>query len=552
MGVTISYHVKECQLDLGEKGAIKGLQYDNKSRRYAGIPYALPPTGEHRWRKPRPLPASYRFSAGEDKPFDATKFKPACPQGSFSANPEQGGDATFSEDCLVMNIWTPVPKDGAQINENLPVLLWLHGGWFQLGDPSQDKTMDPTEMISTGGMNAIVVAIGYRLNIFGFLASEELREESGSASAGNFGLWDQRLAIEWVKENIALFGGDPDNITLGGRSAGSYGVETQVLHDFRGAADEKQQSPRILGKEDQLFHRFYMISNAIPAQPKTVAETQPQFDEVCAYFDIPATASGADKLARLRAVSWRDLVAAIGHLENHTFRPVTDDIFIRGGMVAYLRDGSGLAADFRRRAGMRVLIGEVRNEETLYATYNAPAEPTAAALRLQVGNYYAPATTERILEHYALPEKEEGNLDEWRAVFGGIIADGQVRAPSRGLAHHLHRHGVPLADIWRYQVAKRLSFITEKVAPASFGVSHAMDKPWWNFSIQHGPTPKEMELMEEWLDILIAFAHDDRKYDFGTRAIDEFKVVTSDNVIEIQQDTKWAHLVKLSEIFASD
>ncbi|KAI4600593.1 hypothetical protein KJ359_000952 [Pestalotiopsis sp. 9143b] len=505
MGVSISYHIRECQLDLGEKGAIKGLQYDNKSRRYAGIPYALPPTGEYRWRKPRPLPASYRFSAGEDKPFDATKFKPACPQGSFSANPEQGGDATFSEDCLVMNIWTPVPKDGAKVNENLPVLLWLHGGWFQLGDPSQDKTMDPTEMISTGGMNAIVVAIGYRLNIFGFLASEELREESGGASAGNFGLWDQRLAIEWVKENIALFGGDPENITLGGRSAGSYGVEAQVLHEFRGAADDEQQQSHLLSKEAQLFHRFYMISNAIPAQPKTVPETQPQFDEVCAYFDIPSTAPGAEKLARLRA----------------------------------------------RRAGMRVLIGEVRNEETLYATYNAPAEPTAAALRLQVGNYYAPATTERILEHYALPEKEE-DLEEWRAVFGSIIADGQVRAPSRGLAHHLHRHGVPLADIWRYQVAKRLSFITEKVAPASFGVSHAMDKPWWNFSIQHGPTPKEMELMEEWLDILIAFAHDDRKYDFGTRAIDEFKVVTADNVIEIQQDTKWAHLVKLSEIFASD
>ncbi|KAK6197707.1 hypothetical protein LQW54_010611 [Pestalotiopsis sp. IQ-011] len=229
-----------------------------------------------------------------------------------------------------------------------------------------------------------------------------------------------------------------------------------------------------------------------------------QFDEVCAYFDIPSTASGAEKLACLRAVSWRDLVAAIGHLANHTRVPAG------------------------RRPGGRL-----------------------------------PATTERILEHYALPETEE-DLDEWRGVFGSIIADGQVLAPSRGLWHHLHRHGVPPADIWRYQasepaqgsnlaVAKRLSFITEKVAPASFGVSHAMDKPWWNFSIQHGPTPKEMELMEEWLDILIAFAaHDDRKYDFGTRAIDEFKVVTSDNVIEIQQDTKWGHLVKLSEIFASD
>lgn len=548
MGVTISYHVKECQLDLGDKGAIKGLQYDNKSRRYAGIPYALPPTGEHRWRKPRPLPASYRFPSGddgEDKPFDATKFRPVCPQGSFSANPEQGGDTAFSEDCLVMNIWTPVPKDGQKVaDQKLPVLLWLHGGWFQLGDPSQDATMDPTEMISTGGLNAIVVAIGYRLNIFGFLASRELHAESKGASAGNFGLWDQRLAMQWVKENIALFGGDPNNITLGGRSAGSYGVEAQVLHDFRGAESHVD--------EEQLFHRFYMISNAIPAQPKTLAESQPQFDEICTYFKIPETASEDEKLAQLRALSWRDLVSAIPHLKNHTFRPVTDDLFIHAGMVEYLRDGA-FAADFRRR-GMRILIGEVLNEETLYATYNAPDAPTLDALRLQIGNYYAPATTDRIIEQYhdTLPPENDDNLAAWRAVFGRIIADGQVLAPSRGLAHHLHAHGVALPDIWRYQVAKRLSFITDKVAPRAFGVSHAMDKPWWNFSIQHGPTAAEMRLMEEWLDILIAFAHDDRKYDFGTRAIDEFKVVTSEDVIEIQQDKKWGHLVKLSEVFASD
>lgn len=465
MGNTISYDIKEHELDLGPRGAIKGLQYDNKSRRYAGIPYALPPTGQYRWRKPRPLPLSHRFSSPDGSPLDATKFRPKCPQESFSANPEQGGDVSFSEDCLVVNIWTPVPEPGEE-GKKLPVLLWLHGGWFQLGDPSQDATMDPTEMISTGGMNAIVVVIGYRLNIFGFLAAEELATESGGESAGNFGLWDQRLAMQWVKDNIGAFGGDSNNITLGGRSAGSYGVEAQVLHDFRSTTGEVSE---------ELFSRFYMISNAIPAQPKTLAESQPQFDEICAHFSISETASGAEKLEKLRALSWQDLVAAIHQLKNHTFRPVTDDIFIHSGMVEYLGDG-GFAEDFKRR-GMRILIGEVLNEETLYATYNAPQEASLDALRLQIGNYYAPATTDRIIEHYPLPPSEE--LSEWRAVFGRIIADGQVRAPSRGLVHNLFNHGVPLADIWRYQVAKRLSFITDKVAPASFGVAHAMDKPWW-------------------------------------------------------------------------
>jgi carboxylesterase type B len=309
MGNTISYTTKEHELDLGEKGVIKGVQFDDRSRRYSGVPYALPPIGEYRWRKPRPLPSSYKLFDASGAPFDATKLK-------------------FSEDCLCVNIWTPVPKP-ADNGKKYPVLLWLHGGWFQMGDPSQDETMDPTEMISTGGMRGIVVAIGYRLNVFGFLAGKELEAESGGELAGNFGLWDQRLAMEWVKENISAFGGDPDNITLGGRSAGSYGVEAQVLHDFR------TTRPRT---HTDLFHRFYMISNAIPAQPKTLAESEPQFDGLCEYFGIPATESGADKLAKLRALSWVDLLAAIKKLKNHTFRPVTD-IFIHSKMVEYITDG---------------------------------------------------------------------------------------------------------------------------------------------------------------------------------------------------------------------
>ncbi|KAI1876721.1 uncharacterized protein JN550_000793 [Neoarthrinium moseri] len=539
MGNTISYTIKEHELDLGGKGSVKGLQYDEKSRRYAGVPYALPPTGEHRWRKPRPLPANHRLVSPNGEAFDATKFKPVCPQEAYHAGAESSDDVAFSEDCLVMNIWTPVPKPGEPRDKKYPVALWLHGGWFQMGDPSQDATMDPTEMISTGGVNAIVVAIGYRLNVFGFLAAQELLDESDGESAGNFGLWDQRLAMEWVKENISAFGGDPNNITLGGRSAGSYGVEAQVLHDFRSNA------PHPGG---ELFQRFYMISNAIPAQPKTVSDTQEQFDELCQHFGIEKAESGAEKMAKLRAISWKDLLLAIKKLNNHTFRPVTDELFIHSGMTEYLSDGR-FAADFTKRK-LRILIGEVLNEETLYATYHAPEEANVDALRLQVGNYYAPETTDRILKQYSLPETDD--LSEWRMLFGRIIADGQVRAPSRLLVHNLLSHGVSLRDIWRYRVAKRLSFITEKVAPVSFGVAHAMDKPWWNFSIVHGPTAEERVLMQEWIDMLRAFVHDDQAYDLGTRAIDEMKVVTSENVIEVQKDKRWPQLVRLGEVFAGN
>lgn len=470
MGNTISYDTKPHTLALEGKGSLKGTQFSAQSRRYAGVPYALPPTGEHRWRKPRALPASYEYTDGQGNAYDASQFQPVCPQEIFHAVAKAEGESErYSEDCLKLNIWTPVCGEGENVKgKRWPVVLWLHGGWFAMGDPSQEPGMDPTELISTGGLKAIFVAIGYRLNIFGFLAGQALKEESNGEAAGNFGLWDQRLAMEWVKENIHHFGGDPDNVTLGGRSAGSYGVQAQVLYELRKGSSA----------DEQLFKRFFMYSNAIPAQPKSLEDVQPQFDEVCEHFKVSKDLSGAQKLETLRKISWKDLVASLKSLKYHTFRPMTDDLFIHSGMMEYCSSGA-FAREFKKRK-LRVLIGEVRNEETLYSQYNAPKEPTVEALKIQLANYYAPATVERILPHYNLPQTQE--VQAWATLFGEIIADGQVRAPSRLLVKQLVDHGANLNDVWRYQVAYRLSFIDEKVAPLWMGVAHAMDKPFWKYA----------------------------------------------------------------------
>lgn len=470
MGQTISYTKKIHELDLADKGAIHGIQFDQKARRYAGIPYALPPTGTRRWRKPVPLPPSYQFkSADGTGPYDATKFRDVCPQKVIDVGHVGKDPNTYSEDCLYLNIWTPIP-DPTQPDKRWPVKLWIHGGWFQMGDPSQTYDMDPTELISAGGLDSIVIAIGYRLNVFGFLAGNALFNESDGKSAGNFGLWDQRLAIEWVKTNVELFGGDKDNITLAGRSAGAYSVEAQMLHDFR-----RDGGGLAVSAQDLTFHRVFMCSNAIPAQPKSLEDVDGQFDELCQYFNIDTTLNGQVKLEKLREVPTDDLVASLDHLKNHTFRPVTDDIFFHSGMFEYIKSKT-YADEFMRR-NYRLLIGEVRNEETLYSTYNSPDEPTLEALRLQISNYYSPELTDRILEHYKLPDTDD--LLEWKRCFGNIISDGQVRAPGRVLVRALAENGVPLERIWRYHIAYRMSFITEKVAPKSYGVAHAMDRPIW-------------------------------------------------------------------------
>lgn len=173
MGQTISYETTEYDLDLGPKGTVRGLQYDQKARRYAGIPYALPPTGIRRWRKPQPLPASFVFQArkvdGDDltqSPFDAIQFRDACPQKAFAAVQANKDDntLTYSEDCLYVNIWTPVEKPGDG-KKKWPVFLWCHGGWFAIGNASQTADMSPVELISTGGLDAIVVAIGCKWKI---------------------------------------------------------------------------------------------------------------------------------------------------------------------------------------------------------------------------------------------------------------------------------------------------------------------------------------------------------------------------------------------------
>ncbi|KAH6691478.1 Alpha/Beta hydrolase protein [Plectosphaerella plurivora] len=531
MGNTISYQDEPFILSLGSKGSIRGLQRDNKSRRYAGVPYALPPTGDRRWRKPQPLPTSFSYNSPEGAPYDATRFQSLCPQKAFHVGKAEGGDGgDYSEDCLFVNIWTPV----GETNKKWPVMLWLHGGWFQMGDPSHEPGMDPTELISTGGLDAIVVAIGYRLNVFGFLAGEELLRESGGESAGNFGLWDQRLAAEWVQENISLFGGDPDNVTLAGRSAGAYSVEAQMLHELRGT-------------QARLYRRMFMDSNAIPAQPKSPADAQDQFDELCQHFGISPSSTASEKLSRLRAKSAGGLVEAIKHLKHHTFRPVTDDLFIHAGMIEYLQ--SKKFADDFQSSGYRLLIGEVANEETLYSQYNSPDEPTVEALKMQVSNYYAPDVTDRALQRYQLPDSGS-DVDAWKTTFGKIISDGQVRAPSRALVHHLVSNGVSIRDLWRFQIAYRLSFIDEKVAPASYGVAHAMDKPFWNFSLCHGPTPEERVLMQDWIKILVAFVRDDRDFVLGTTSEDEMIVATPQGTVEVLKDERWEELLDIGAMFA--
>ena len=194
-----------------EHGMLEGAwsQADASIGVFRGIPYAQPPIGDLRWRAPQDL-ASWTGVR------HATKFGAACWQSySDDAFVWSRGEFPRSEDCLHLNIWQPKKADATA-----PVMVWFHGG-AHTGGFAHVELFDGTELARQG---VVVVTVNYRLGPWGFLAHPALAEESEHNSTGNYGLMDKIAALKWVQKNIRSFGGNPDNVTLFGQSAGSSSV----------------------------------------------------------------------------------------------------------------------------------------------------------------------------------------------------------------------------------------------------------------------------------------------------------------------------------------
>ncbi|WWC65391.1 uncharacterized protein I303_108009 [Kwoniella dejecticola CBS 10117] len=547
MGNVLSpkYTYEECTADLGELGQLRGTLIDGRVKRYVNVPFALPPTGENRFKRPRPLPKGYSYSQ-DGQPRNAVDFGLPCPQPTYTSLPvselaEDDGSAKeypYDEDCLKMNIWMPSAPPPP---EGYSVYAYMHGGWLQIGDPSIDPKMDPTELITTGGLNCIFISLGYRVSALGFLACKELQEESPDGSVGNYGLWDQRVALEWIHNHIGALGGNPKRVVVGGRSAGAYSTHAQLVHELL------QAKPT----EGGLFQRAILLSNAIPCLPKTVEETQSQFESLLTALDIPLTLSGPERLKALRAVPAEALTRKIMTIDQFTFRTVQDGVFFPKSHT-WLYDGK-LAEEFKKR-NMAAIIGEVQDEETLYRDGFKVTDEIS--LYKAVNQYYSTTVVNQMIDLYLHQKIKEPyqhpdpnpDIDSYTKVLGDIISDGQVRAPSRSFARQLRDAGVPLDSVHRYIVAWVPEFVT-KFAPPKFGVTHAMDRPIHNFSIFHGPKPHEEELMREWIKDYANFINW-KPVNFGVDKWTQVKVLSpKDNgSIRIEDDTKWDYLEKVSEV----
>jgi para-nitrobenzyl esterase len=184
-----------------EQGLLQGTFEDGLTV-YKGIPFAAPPVGDLRWRPPQP-PAKWEGVLQADK---------------FALGPIQswGSPSDFSEDCLYLNVWTPAKTS----NDNIPVFVWIYGGGFNGGSTSV-PTYSGENLAKKG---VVLVSIAYRVGQLGFMAHPELSAESPHHVSGNYGLLDMIAALKWIKKNIAVFGGDPNKVTIFGESAGGIAV----------------------------------------------------------------------------------------------------------------------------------------------------------------------------------------------------------------------------------------------------------------------------------------------------------------------------------------
>ncbi len=346
-----------------ENGTVKGLPGNNyRITSFKGIPFAAPPVGKNRWRAPQPaenwdgIKECYGF-----KPI-SVQDTPGLGDDIYCREWHVDPDIEMDEDCLYLNVWTPAKK----IDEKLPVLVWFFGGAFQWGYPNEMEFNG--ENVAKRGV--IVVSVNYRLGALGFLAHPELTKESEDAPA-NFGNLDQLAGLKWVKRNIASFGGDPDNITIAGQSAGGGSVfnhltSEQSIGNFNKAVifsgiirfpyfEDKVLSPQPLEYMEKMGERFFKFLGV-----KTLDEAR----KLDAYYI-------RDKYAEFRTEDFKQFPAEGIPMPMSMFVPCIDGKYLKDDPFRLFLEG--------RHAHVPILSGNTGDEFKAYFNVKNESEIPAKA-----------------------------------------------------------------------------------------------------------------------------------------------------------------------------
>jgi para-nitrobenzyl esterase len=346
-------------------GTLEGtVNSDSSLRVFRGVPFAAPPVGDLRWRPPQPV----QHWSGVRQAVD---FGPRCVQGRVF------GDIVFrskemSEDCLSLTIWTPARSKG----EKLPVYVWFYGGGFAAG--AGDEARYDGESFAKHGM--VVVNANYRLGIFGFFAHPELTQESPHKASGNYGLLDQVAALEWVRRNIAAFGGDPQKITIGGESAGSLSVSALMASPL-----SRNLFQQAIGESGAFFGQVGGHG------PLSLAEAEKQGAEF-------AASQGGKHLPELRAMSAADLLREASKKSNgFGFWPIVDGYFLPSDVPSIFAQG--------KQSQVPLLAGW-NADEVRMGVLLAKEKPNAKSFAEQMRREFGPRA-DAALKVYAASTDEE-------------------------------------------------------------------------------------------------------------------------------------------------
>ncbi len=426
------------------RGKERRVDYGVEDEEFLGIPYAEPPVGELRWRRP----VAKQWQDGEV--LDATEFGPHCPQC------DGAGDSlhtTGSEDCLTLNIFRPkADYCSDRPGTPLPVMAYIHGGGFIAGSADSYNGF----RLATAG-NVIVVTMQYRLGVLGFLSLPELQDEDPGRSTGNYGHLDILLALKWIQDHIAEFGGDPNNVTLFGQSAGA-GITCSVLatplkHDLYGVDLMHKAIMQSgfcaaaleLGSEDSTD-----VDTAIYRSKKVISNVE-SCTEAC---QDPAT-----RLETLRSLPADDIVLAMCNTSSDNDEPFYTFPAIDG---YYLDQIPGTALIEGAAEGRPVIMGDVQDEGSLLAApYYLPVN-TWAEFKVQVSKVVGPLWAKRVV--VPLYERQ---FDDPQIAYQALWEDFVFMCPLKVNANHLREAG---SNVYSY-----IFYADPHSEDFSFGAFHGLD-----------------------------------------------------------------------------
>lgn len=406
------------------------------------------------------------------------------------------------------------------------------GGFLQFGDANLGPTRDPSNLLFDTDVRCIIIMPMYRLGIFGFLASSELQQEAEclGLKSGNCGLWDQRLALEWTHANVAGFGGNPRNITVGGYSGGSYSAFLQLQYDLSRPA------------EDQIIRRVVLQSNGPGVQPVSLRSAQEQFDRVVELCGIDKHSSPREKLRILRNMDHGTIVSKLSNSKDMglVFRPILDGDFAHPSLC---RIHNNSLASLAVKRGIKFFMGSVQHEENFYGS-----QPVVSYEEMlsRLSRTFPLQAVKAVISHYGASDTSS-ETDDWQQLHGRILADLQVYIPTRGLVSSLQATGLPLSSVFRYEIRWRVDS-TASIVPESLGVTHGTDMFFiWFYNMSAGLSRTEQTVIKTWLKPFAAFLRGDDDIEWGVENITQLRVLDSDGTVKIYDDERWENAISVRD-----